>query len=53
LKEGKSIGSQEVLEVISKCPNSKFLFFLKNNNKRILNCGQSYFVLDLHDKEGV
>jgi len=53
LKEGESIGSEDILQAISKCPNSKFLFLAKKNSDRVVNCGEKYFVLDISDKEGV
>jgi len=53
LKDGECIGSEETLQAISKCPNSTFLFLVKKNSERVVNCGEEYFVLDLNDREGM
>lgn len=53
LKEGESIGSEQTLGTVSKCPNSMFLFMVKKNSQRVVNCGEKYFVVDLSDKDGV
>lgn len=53
LKDGQSIGSEDVLQAVSKCPNSKFLFLAKKGSDRVVNCGEKYFVLELSDREGV